>query len=214
MHRNPPPPPARPTSVAAPLPNPLEQDLTRVTLPIADVIDVESYTKMVPADTLRWSLVSIRLGLRISVAALAVLTGIPYAMGPALMKASPSRISSSIPRSSRSVPANSRRCCRSVPASPCAPWNLQDAIQRLYATGEYADIAVDATLEPERRDPEIRDQTGLFHRKRSSEWRAGTSQRGPVGSGDEIGIGHRILSRTIKARGGSPGGRDEAQWFL
>ena len=31
-------------------------------------------------------------------------------------------------------------------ASRCAPPTLRDSIQRLYQTGEYADIAVDATL--------------------------------------------------------------------
>jgi outer membrane protein assembly factor BamA len=109
---------------------------------------VGSYTKMVPAE-LRWSLVSTRLGLRIGVAALAVLTGIscasaadPYLGKPIV----------DIQFDPEKQPLTTDQLKAMLPVrigQPLRAEELQDAIQRLYATGEYSDIAVDATLKSE-----------------------------------------------------------------
>lgn len=102
---------------------------------------------MVPAE-LRWSLVSTRLGLRISVAALALLAGIPRAVasGPyegqliAEIQFDPEKQPLDIDQLKALLPLHAGQPLRAA--------ELQDAIQRLYATGEYADIAADATLAP------------------------------------------------------------------
>src|SRR5580704_1172008 len=104
--------------------------------------------KMVPADTLRWTLVSIRLGLRISVAALAVLTGIPYAMGAGAYEGKPI---AEIQFDPEKQPLTTDQLLAMLPihaGQPLRAVELQAAIQRLYDTGEYADIAADATLGP------------------------------------------------------------------
>ena len=103
---------------------------------------------MVAAVGLRWSLVSIRLGLRISVAALAVLTGIPYANA-----ASPyeGKTIADVQFDPEKQPLDTAQLKALLPVragQPLRALDLRDAIQRLYATGEYADIAVDATEGP------------------------------------------------------------------
>jgi len=103
---------------------------------------------MVAADTLTWSLVSTRLGLRISVAALAVLTGIPYAMAGSAYEGKPI---AEIQFDPEKQPLETGQLKALLPVrtgQPLRAVELKDAIQRLYATGEYADIAVDATLGP------------------------------------------------------------------
>src|SRR5271154_3911082 len=69
--RNPPPPRARPTTVAAPLHRCPETASAASNVPNA----AGSYIQMVPADALRWSLVSTRLGWWVSVPILLALGG-------------------------------------------------------------------------------------------------------------------------------------------
>jgi outer membrane protein insertion porin family len=105
--------------------------------------------KMVPADTLRWTLVSIRLGLRISVAALAVLTGVPHAIGADAYEGKPI---ADIRFDPEKQPLSTDQLLGLLPihtGQPLRAVELQSAIQRLYATGEYSDIAADATLGPQ-----------------------------------------------------------------
>ena len=97
---------------------------------------------------LRWSLVSTRLGLRISVAALAVLTGIPRAVGADPYEGKPI---ADIRFDPEKQPLDIDHLKALLPiraGEPLRAAELQGAIQRLYATGEYVDIAVDATLGP------------------------------------------------------------------
>lgn len=104
-----------------------------------------SYTKMVPVE-LRWSVVSTRLGLRIGVAALAVLTGISYAIAADPYEGKPIV---DIQFNPEKQPLTIDQLKAMLPVrigQPLRAEELQDAIQRLYATGEYADIAVDANL--------------------------------------------------------------------
>lgn len=100
---------------------------------------------MVPADTLRWSLVSTRLGLRISVAALAIIP-LAIAAGPyegkpiADIQFDPGKQPLPIDQLKASLPLHV--------GQPLHAADLREAIQRLYATGEYSDIAADAALGP------------------------------------------------------------------
>ena len=103
---------------------------------------------MVPAE-LRWSLVSIRLGLRISVAALALLTGIPRAVAADAYEGKPIAEIRFDPEK-QPLDADQLKALLPIRAGqPLRTVELQDAIQRLYSTGEYADIAADATLGPQ-----------------------------------------------------------------
>ena len=102
---------------------------------------------MVPAE-LRWSLVSTRLGLRISVAALALLTGIPRAVAADAYEGKPIAEIRFDPEK-QPLDADQLKALLPIRAGqPLRTVELQDAIQRLYSTGEYADIAADATLGP------------------------------------------------------------------
>jgi outer membrane protein insertion porin family len=103
---------------------------------------------MVAADTLRWSLVSTRLGLRISVAALAVLIWVPLAMGAVRYEGQPIADIQFDPEKQPLTMDQLKALLPIRTGQPLRAEELQDAIQRLYATGEYADIAADATLGP------------------------------------------------------------------
>jgi len=102
---------------------------------------------MVPADALRWSLVLTRLGWWISVSMLAALCTVssaaaadPYEGQPiASLKFDPERQQLTYDQLLAMIPLRV--------GQPLRGSDLRDSIQRLYQTGEYADIAVDATLE-------------------------------------------------------------------
>ena len=109
---------------------------------------VESYTQMVPADALRWSLVSTRLGLRISVLMLVALSWIPLAAAPEQFEGKPI---ASVQFQPRKQPLTFDQLMALTPlhvGQPLQMSDVRDSIQRLYQTGEYAEIAVDATLAP------------------------------------------------------------------
>jgi outer membrane protein assembly complex protein YaeT len=93
--------------------------------------------------------VSIRLGLRISVAALALLTGIPRAVAADAYEGKPIAEIRFDPEK-QPLDADQLKALLPIRAGqPLRTVELQDAIQRLYSTGEYADIAADATLGPQ-----------------------------------------------------------------
>jgi outer membrane protein insertion porin family len=101
---------------------------------------------MVPADALRWSLVSTRLGWWVSVSTLAVLSWSPVAAAPDEYEG---KTIASIQFDPEKQPLATDRLIALLPlrtGEPLRSASVRDAIQRLYATGEYADIAVDATL--------------------------------------------------------------------
>lgn len=101
---------------------------------------------MVPADALRWSLVSTRLGWWVSVSLLAALSGFPIAAAPVEYEG---KTIASIQFDPEKQPLAAERLMALLPlhaGEPLRSDSVRDAIQRLYATGEYADIAVDATL--------------------------------------------------------------------
>ncbi len=101
---------------------------------------------MVPADALRWSLVSTRLGWWVSVSTLAVLSWFP---ATAATDEYEGKTIASIQFDPEKQPLATDRLIALLPLRPGEPLRnaaVRDAIQRLYATGEYADIAVDATL--------------------------------------------------------------------
>ena len=100
---------------------------------------------MVPADTLRWSLVSTRLGLRISVAALVVLSWIPLAIAASPYEGKPIAEIRFDPEKQPLTAAQLKTLLPVRVGQPLHASELRAAIQRLYATGEYADIAADAT---------------------------------------------------------------------
>ena len=103
---------------------------------------------MVTADTLRWSLVSTRLGLPIRVAAFVALTFIPLAFAGDLYEGKPIADVQFDP-GKQPLPIDQLKALLPTRVGqPLHAAELRDAIQRLYATGEYADIAVDATLGP------------------------------------------------------------------
>lgn len=110
---------------------------------------VASYNQMVPADALRWSLVSIRLGLWISTPMLAALCSI-------LSNAAPNEYEgkriASVQFDPAMQPLTFDQLMAMLPlriGEPLRASEVRDAIQRLYQTGEYTDIAVDATLAPD-----------------------------------------------------------------
>ena len=101
---------------------------------------------MVPADALRWSLVSTRLGWWVSVSMLAVLSSAPIAAAPEQYEG---KTIANIRFDPEKQPLAMDQLIALLPLRPGEPLSssgVRDAIQRLYATGEYADIAVDATL--------------------------------------------------------------------
>ncbi len=92
---------------------------------------------------------SIRLGLRIGVAALAVLTGIPNAIAADAYEGRPIVDIQFDPEKQPLDTAQLKALLPVRAGQPLRAEEVKDAIQRLYATGEYADIAVDATLGPQ-----------------------------------------------------------------
>jgi outer membrane protein assembly complex protein YaeT len=101
---------------------------------------------MVPADALRWSLVSTRLGWWISVPTLAVLIWSPVTAAPEQYEG---RTIAGIQFDPVKQPLPTDQLVALLPlrlGDPLTNSNVRDAIQRLYATGEYVDIAVDASL--------------------------------------------------------------------
>jgi outer membrane protein insertion porin family len=101
---------------------------------------------MVPADALRWSLVSTRLGWWISVPTLAVLIWSPVAAAPEQYEG---RTIASIQFDPGKQPLPTDQLLNMLPLRPgdtLSNSSVREAIQRLYATGEYVDIAVDASL--------------------------------------------------------------------
>jgi len=101
---------------------------------------------MVPADALTWSLVSTRLGLRISVAALVALGWRPLAAAPEKYEGMPV---ASIRFDPEKQPLKPDELLALMPLRVGQALKAADvttAIQHLFATGEYADIAVDASL--------------------------------------------------------------------
>ena len=91
---------------------------------------------------------STRLGLRISVAALAILTRIPIATAASNYEGKPI---ADIQFEPERQPLAIDKLKALLPlriGQPLRASDVRDAIQRLYATGEYADIAADATLGP------------------------------------------------------------------
>src|ERR1700733_9791145 len=101
---------------------------------------------MLAGDALRWSLVSTRLGLWISTPMLAVLCSI-------LLNAASNEYEGKPIATVQFAPAMQPLTIDQLMAmlplrigQPLRASDLRDAIQRLYQTGEYADIAVDATL--------------------------------------------------------------------
>src|SRR5580698_2761786 len=102
---------------------------------------------MVPAVALRWSLVLTRLGWRISVSMLAVLGTVSPAVAANPYEGQPI---TSVKFDPERQPLTSVQLLAMIPLSvgqPLRGADLRDSIQRLYQTGEYADIAVDATAE-------------------------------------------------------------------
>ena len=102
---------------------------------------------MVAADALIWSLVSTRLGMWIAVAALAALVWRPL---QAASEQYEGKAIASIQFDPEKQPLKTSELLTLIPLRPGQPLrgaDVRDAIQRLYATGEYADISVDATLE-------------------------------------------------------------------
>jgi outer membrane protein assembly complex protein YaeT len=103
---------------------------------------------MVPADALRWSIVSTRLGWWVSVSLLAALSGIPVAAAPEQYEG---KTIASIQFEPEKQPLPADQLMALLPlriGERVTSSGVRDAIQRLYATGEYADIAVDASLGP------------------------------------------------------------------
>src|SRR5580704_1901590 len=145
MHRNQPLRRVRPTIVVVRFPRYPETEFGANNAPNPR----ESYTKMVPADTLRWTLVSTRLGLRISVAALAILTWIPIATAASLYEGKPIAEIQFDPERQPLATETLKALLPVRAGQPLHASDVRDAIQRLYATGEYADIAADATLGPD-----------------------------------------------------------------
>jgi outer membrane protein assembly complex protein YaeT len=101
---------------------------------------------MVPADALRWSLVSTRLGWWVSVPILAVLSWSPVV---AATEQYEGKTIASIQFDPEKQPLATDQLVALLPlrlGEPLHNSSVRDAIQRLYATGEYVDIAVDAIL--------------------------------------------------------------------
>ncbi len=102
---------------------------------------------MVPADALRWSLVLTRLGWWISVSMLAALCTVSSAVAATSYEGEPI---ASVKFDPERQPLTSDQLLAMLPlhvGQSLRSSDLRDSIQRLYQTGEYTDIAVDATLE-------------------------------------------------------------------
>jgi len=103
---------------------------------------------MLGGDALRWSLVLSRLGLWINTAALVVLCAILLNAAPNQYEGRPI---ASVQFDPAAQPLTFDQLMAMLPlriGQPLRASVLRDSIQRLYQTGEYADIAVDATLSP------------------------------------------------------------------
>jgi outer membrane protein insertion porin family len=103
---------------------------------------------MLAGDALRWSLVFTRLGLRITTPVLAALCSILLNAAPAEYEGKPI---AGLQFDPATQPLTFDQLVAMLPlriGQPLRASDLRDAIQRLYQTGEYADIAVDATLAP------------------------------------------------------------------
>jgi len=101
---------------------------------------------MVPADALRWSLVSTRLGLWIGAPILIALSWIPLAAAPEQFEGKPI---ASVQFEPEKQPLTFDQLMAMTPlhvGQPLHMSDVRDAIQGLYQSGEYADIAVDATV--------------------------------------------------------------------
>ena len=103
---------------------------------------------MLAGDALRWTLVSIRLGWWISTPMLAALCSI-------LLTGAPNQYEGKPVASVQFDPATQQLTFDQLMAmlplrigQPLRASDVRDSIQRLYETGEYSDIAVDATLAP------------------------------------------------------------------
>jgi len=101
---------------------------------------------MLGGDALRWSLVSTRLGIWICTPMLAALCSVP-------LNAAPNEYEGQPIASVQFEPAMQQLTFDQLIAmlplrvgQPLRATDLRDSIQRLYQTGEYSDIAVDATL--------------------------------------------------------------------
>jgi len=99
---------------------------------------------MVTADALRWSLVSTRLGVWIAV--LVALGWHPIQAASELYEGKPIADIRFDPAVQPLQPNQLLALIALRPGQTLHSSQVRDAIQRLYATGEYADIAVDATL--------------------------------------------------------------------
>lgn len=98
---------------------------------------------MVTADALRWSLVSTRLGVWIAVF---VALWHPIQAASELYEGKPIAAIRFDPETQPLKPDQLLALIPLRPGQPLRSSQVRDAIQRLYATGEYADISVDATL--------------------------------------------------------------------
>ncbi len=99
---------------------------------------------MVSADALRWSLVSTRLGWWVSVPMLLALGGRSLSALPDQYEGQPI---ASIQFDPAKQPLTRDQLLAMIPlrlGEPLRGSDVRDAIQRLYQTGEYQDIAVDA----------------------------------------------------------------------
>src|ERR1700683_3687852 len=103
---------------------------------------------MLAGDGLRWSLVSTRLGLLIATPMLAALCTVLLSAAPNEYEGKPI---ASVQFEPAAQPLTFDQLMAMIPlhiGQPLYASDLRDSIQRLYQTGEYADIAVDATLAP------------------------------------------------------------------
>ncbi len=103
---------------------------------------------MVPADALRWSLVSTRLGWWVSVPMLIALSGKPLV---ALSGDYEGKPIASVQFEPEKQPLSRDQLMAMIPLRPGEPLrgaNVRAAIERLYRTGEYFDIAIDAATGP------------------------------------------------------------------
>ena len=103
---------------------------------------------MVPADALRWSLVSTRLGWWVSLPMLLALGG-NYLL--ALSDEYEGKPIANVQFEPERQPLSRDQLMAMIPLRPGQPLTGSDVratIERLYRTGEYLDIAIDATIGP------------------------------------------------------------------
>ncbi len=101
---------------------------------------------MLRGDALTWSLVSTRLGLLIATPILAALCSVLLSAAPNEYEGKPI---ASVQFEPAAQPLTFDQLMAMIPlhiGQPLYASDLRDSIQRLYQTGEYSDIAVDATL--------------------------------------------------------------------